>query len=338
MIVHPKLRTLAILATGAVCGIAAMWTYLNIDHLKAFVTPARWQYSELSGVRVEGCRITGLPEEVAVHMASVDKGDLIPEFEVGERVRHDTRMVDVLVSRQDRPVMLVLAARRSIIWNVSIVKGVRLAAVLVIGTEPQGLIGIPRAIPHLTLSESQRSDDCPRIRGRYVHSTSSDAFDQMEAIVQAITGRTIFATQSERAAARLVVGPRRQFSPESLMHTDEMEADYPAVGSVMPDGKDGLDWLEANGLIRQASIEEVDAWIAGVGPTDGLPIEFQRLKVNRWPAYVFVALDQIEIPYGLDGNYSFILPDGVADPGNAGAISIYRMSDFSCSPADTCFH
>ena len=153
-------------------------------------------------------------------------------------------------------------------------------------------------------------------------------------MVETIVGRPIDNFQSARRGGRFVAGPRSQFEPSELLYSDELEVNYFKAAEVMPPGWDGLDWLLGQGLIRRATKEDLNGWIAGAVPK-GTPLDAKLwAKYKMAPSRTFVILGKIDLPNKLKwyGSYAFILPDGVPEPGYAKEAKIFVMKDFTCIP------
>jgi len=101
-----------------------------------------------------------------------------------------TRRVDVVVTEREAPVFLVLSSYDPVVWQVGIVPGGRLLGVLVTGYNTQGLIGIPRGLPHLITSFRRPIPGCPRTQ-IYADGSDESEFASYRDSIAAITGRNI---------------------------------------------------------------------------------------------------------------------------------------------------
>ena len=333
-----RIRTTIAIAVGAIAGATIALAVMHFDDLWAWLDTPRWHYPELANVKIEGCAISGLPVDAVTYAVNVNRGDLLTDMVIPGRALHGTRAVKVTVTHRDKPVVLVLSSRRSVIWEVSIVNGVRLAAVLVLGNRAQGLVGIPKSIPHLIVTTRDRPRACPKFNIEFVKSKRASAYEEFDLTVSSITGRPVDYLQSAGYGSQFFAGPRKSLTTRSLIQSDELKPTYRRSGDVMPPGRDGLDWLMKKGLLRLAKTEDVDAWIIGATPA-GTPFNRRlRVKHRMMSGRVFVILGKIAIPDRLnwDGDYAFILPDGTPEPDYASEARIYSMKDFSCRPGIKC--
>lgn len=338
MLAQDKVRKTIAVVTGALMGAVCTLVIVYFDSVRAWFYEPRWNYPELADVGFRNCKILGLPMESATYAIVVQKGDLLTELVIPKRALHDTRAIEVVVTRRDKPVVLVLSAKHSVIWEISIIKGVRLAAILILGEDPQGIVGIPKSIPHLVLSAGETSAKCPSFKYTYAKSMRASEFTGLDQMVSSFTGRHIDYLQSAGLGSQFYAGPRMTLADKDLIQSDELKAIYHRTADVMPPGRDGLEWLMNKRLIRPATLDDVDGWIIGATSTNK-PIDRRlRTSFRMMPGRVFVILGKIAIPDGLrwDGDYSFVLPDGTPEPDYVSKVRIFSMKDFTCRPRFAC--
>ena len=322
------------LAAGLILGVGALSLYANRT-----TSADAWHLSESRGVVLRGCSFVGLPESARIHAVGVYTGSL-PTDIVLDGSSHTTRRVDVVVTEREAPVFLVLSSYEPVVWQVGIVPGGRLLGVLVTGYDTQGLIGIPRGLPHLITSFRRPIPGCPR-SGAYAYDSDKSEFASYRDSIAAMTGRDIDVFHGNYYGSYHVIGPDVDLESAEVIHATDLDGFYTEVPHAADvensvTGSPGLDQLLELGRIRPATQQEIDAWIDGASTPYKRFGASLRLPTQMSTASTYILLDRVDLPDDTD-TISFIVPADVPAPGNSRGHWLYFMRDFSClgSKCDT---
>jgi hypothetical protein len=270
--------------------------------------------------QAEACGLPGLPDDVEIHIVGRYRGEKELDVQLGQS-GHTVTEIEVVVDHTERPVALVLIAYDPVVWRVGRTPDSKLAAVLVSGYHTPALIGIPRTLEHKVIS-GEESMGCEALKG----SSPGDAPTLDRDIVR-LTGHHIDRFHSASPAAHFSVGGRPGFKPSNIEYSDDLSlADYNVYQGDIPAGPRGIEELHRRGMIRLATQEDIDAWMAGAKKHH--PDQYARLYTGS----TYVVLEPITLPPGLFGAHAqaFIIPAAQARPdGPKGHCQFYYMKDFT---------
>ena len=269
------------------------------------------------------CSFASLPSEFKVYAIGTYGGLEPVDIDVTGS-GHETTKADVVVSDEEKPVVLVLSAYDSTIWNIGRTKNSRIAAVYASGYYKPGIAGLAKETPlRITSFEEQgqtKDGVCP-----YFYFYQEGAAQKTAGkIVRKILGRNVDEYVFKADEGVFYAGPMTNrdvvFAGESMLQ---------ATGD--PQGKRGLARLVQEKAIRPATKADIDAWVKGAARKENVAeSEFQDLQEEE----TYVVLREFRLPKGLYGSnaVAFIIPKGVAAPiGEKGHCLFYAMSDYSCT-------
>jgi hypothetical protein len=275
--------------------------------------------SEIDGYMQNG--LPDMPENAKLYCIGVEKGKKTSDIQLGKSGR-ETTQVDIVVSEERHPVVLVLSSYSPIIWRVGRTKNAKIAGILVSGRDAQALIGVQKDIPRRVISgEQSQWRHIFKVRRRMDLITNERA-------IKAHTGMEIEKFYDSAPGDIFFVGQPEINVEEDVIYSDDLKLDmYPVYKGEVPAGLKGVEVLLEKGKIRKATKEDIQAWLNGAEKdtrdAKDLTAEF---------SVVYVALEKIDIPPGLAGAHRrfFIIPKGVPKPGGKkGHCKFYFMEDFT---------
>lgn len=242
---------------------------------------------------------------------------------------HEATGFDVSVNMPGQKVVLVLGAYEPSVWKISRDARTQIMGVFVTGYYRQDLIGLDARTPVLNSSRAEK--------GSCGYSYLSGRAADMDKHVRQVLGRSaqmyVFASNGrlnfgEEGASRSLV----QDSPadfQQLRRTD-----------IPPAGREGLDKLVSEGVLRPARPEDFLAWKDALRRAQGLPPlnvlggTPEQMIFGRSGAYVVQG--PMTFPAGLHGANlaAFIVLKGVPRPaGNPGHSAVYDWNTMTCEGA-----
>ncbi|MGQ0384112.1 MAG: lysozyme inhibitor LprI family protein [Gammaproteobacteria bacterium] len=229
---------------------------------------------------------------------------------------HQATRMDVVVNYRQKPLVLILGAYEPTIWNVRWSSGTRIVAVLIGGYHRQAVAGLPPSLPVRTRTHDGES------RCGYFY-VSRDKQPAVNSISRAVFGRDVEAFFPADDGV-LVLGETP--APGEHMYSSDAVTVESLVDRGPLAGVAGLLDATRKGLIRPATVEDVQAWMQAVSAA-GKATEPPHL----FNAYV--VLKEFTFPAGLYGaNMATIfVPKGAPLPrGTPGHSQIYDFNSLSC--------
>lgn len=215
-------------------------------------------------------------------------------------------LINVTVNSPD-PVILVLAAYKPNVWHLNWTKGTQIAAVLLVGYHAQKVAGLPEGTPILS---TEHQSPC-----RYF---DSHALNNANHILKDHVGREVdkFFPAS---GGHVLIGEPLPDGAELITNLESRVEDFHDPNKPLA-GQAGLDEAEKKGLIKKATRNDVQEYLAleakNVDMSDqiiksGFYLEAGMLR----DPYVVLSPDFV-IPAGLYGadSVTFILPEGIPQP------------------------
>ena len=288
---------------------------------------AKYLYRDDSGGRLDP-QLTSIFGDAPANVRILGVGMYSGQEPLGPGIQldgsgHEVKQTDVVVNNPDEPVLLLLTCYDPIVWNIGLTEGTELAGVAVIGYHGQAVIGIDDSVP-LGISTYVDSQGFSYLNGW----EASPSLLTLNRRIHEFTNKDIeHIVLAASESGYFEVGHPLADEDEVVYSDDYTINDY--VPDIPPAGQYGLDLLEEAGVIRQATMADIDAWI------DQQSEPFQeiapgiRIRTHLHAILAYVVLDAFEFPSGLYGAHSrtFLLPDGVPEPtGEPGHSRIIRLN------------
>lgn len=243
--------------------------------------------------------------------------------------------VSVQANASGKPLLLILSAYESVVWDFRGFPLHRLRGVLLSGYYDQVVTGLPPSVPVLkTILDHESGISSPRacVDPFYVHE-GGEELDEAQASIRASFGRDIdrFAGAYRPAALQADNGLLRAYAPSQGERLAGLMSQF--GGLVAPER--AIEMLIARGDLRPARQADVTAW--NQAATNRLstgrlaPFRSEVLTANA-----LVVLRPIMIPRGMYGAHSreFIVPPNVPMPSDPGSHNSYFLvGDGSCRGA-----
>lgn len=283
--------------------------------------------ADASALRCEFPGLT-LPPRFAVYAAGAYSGRKL-DYQI-DQSGHPATQIDVAVSDEATPVVLMLGAYEPTVWNIGWSPRTRILAVLVSGYHRQAIAGLPASVPRINSSYDNKGP-CGYF---YV---SEKELTTLNPIARRLFGQPV--TRAFIANGGFVaVGS----GGTSGLITD---ATQPPGAFRDPDaplaGEAGLREAVAKGLLREARESDLSAWqsaydaarLRDAPPVSGAPPS----RVSGGMLHnAYVVVRPMRIPAGLYGAHSatFIVPRGVQRPtGEPGHSRILDWNTMTCAGA-----
>lgn len=276
------------------------------------------------------CRIDGLvvPANAKIYAAGA-YGGKDADFQI-DQSGHQATTIQVAVNAPDAPVVLLLGAYEPTVWSVGWTQGTRIVAVLVTGYHRQQVSGLHAGVPQLVSTYDNRG----ACGYAYV---GGDGSAKLNPIARQVFGRAVDVAYAARDG-RVVVGDA--LAPGTSLLTDAAASPVEEfrLKGVPPAGQAGIDAALRDGILRPATLADVDAWNAASQRVSGAA-DIPRIEGSgpTRPASVpyrsYVVLKAFAIPAGLYGAHAatFFVARGVPAPtGNPGHSQVRFIESGSC--------
>jgi len=287
---------------------------------------------------------TSFPQDMLIYVAGNYQGRLL-DFQIDQSGSMAVQF-DITVNSPSRPVALMLGRGGPTIWNIQWTPGSKIAAVVVSGGGRQAIAGLDPAVPVLN-SSGHNNGGC----GRFVVSKSScresaaqprgygglpegvtlqsceDNFEKRQksrfnALSQQFFGRPVDFVVLGNEKDSIVIGEPLNSGTRLLTSRATPPSSFYDKNAPLA-GQAGLDEAVAKGLLRPATKEDKDAWIAAVAanPDKKIPNGFEPLLHDA-----YVVLKEFTFPPGLSVP-TFFIPKGVPLPkGHPGGSMVYDFN------------
>jgi Predicted membrane protein (DUF2339) len=257
----------------------------------------------------------GLPTDYVVYAAGASQGyptNLSPGVPT-PRMGSFT----VTVSDPERNVVLLLGAHQSAVWNIRWTPSTRIVGIWLSGFGPQVVAGLSARVPVLrTLSGAANS--CP-----WFEVTSSNVPEASAAAMRLLRhgiDKSFIANDG-----RIAIGG--DSNPMDEVQNNIRAINAARGGSSPPAGNAGIDALVRVGLLRPATIHDLEVWKGSPGVAQLPQIHLQRGSdvLDR----TYVVQGPLTLPDGLVGPnaVTLLVPPGVPSPrGDPGQSRLISMS------------
>ncbi len=186
----------------------------------------------------DACGIPGLGNDFDVVMVSVSRGSTPLDIAL-DRSGDDVAEERVVVGVTPKPVVLVLAGKDPIVWNIGRTDGARIAGVLAQGSGRQAVIGLPSETRLTQYSTEDGPNAC-----RTFHAEETGPDSDVKQRVRELFGRRIGTFLHRKAGESFTVG-----EVSGTVRRDERLTirDVALPDHVLPGGQRGLQRLNQQG-------------------------------------------------------------------------------------------
>jgi len=273
------------------------------------------------------CEFQGLslPPKFAVYAAGAYAGRKL-DYQI-DRSGHPATQIDVSVSNDDTPVVLMLGAYEPTVWNIGWSPRTRIVAVLVSGYHRQAIAGLPASVPRINSSYDNKGP-CG-----YFYVAEKE-LTKLNPLARQLFGRPVTRAYIAKDGVVAVGNGGR-----SGLVTDAAQPPSPFRDPDAPlAGEAGLREAVAKGLMREAYESDMRAWqsaydAARLRDTPPVSGASPSRASGGSPYNTYVVVRPMRVPAGLHGAHSatFIVPRGVQRPtGDLGHSRILDWNTMSC--------
>lgn len=270
-----------------------------------------------------------LPDTFFIYAAGAYSGKKL-KYQI-DQSGHQATQIDVAVNSPNKAVVLMLGAYEPTIWNIGWSKKTQILAVLVSGYHEQRVAGLPKDVPILNSSYSNKGA-C-----RYFYLPGG--IDKLNPLARELFGHEVDLVFLAKDGRVVVGDPLKKNT--SLLTSTRVRPESFYDRSAPLAGEAGLQDAVRKGILRPATAEDIQAWFAAMaqksnGKSDLPPVYGQSPSVtarkNIRPETMhnaYVVLKPFQFPAGLYGAHSgnFYVLKGVPAPtGNPGHSSIYDFN------------
>jgi len=273
------------------------------------------------------CAFQGLslPPKFAVYAAGAYAGRRL-DYQI-DKSGHPATQIDVSVSNDDMPVVLMLGAYEPTVWNIGWSPRTQIVAVLVSGYHRQAIAGLPAAVPRINSSYDNKGP-CGYF---YV---AENELTKLNPLARQLFGRPVTRAYIAKDGVVAVGNGGR-----SGLVTDAAQPPGAFRDPDMPlAGEAGLREAVSKGLLREAYESDMRAWQSAYDAArlrDTPPVSGaapSRMSGGS-PYNTYVVVRPMRVPAGLHGAHAatFIVPRGVQRPtGDLGHSRILDWNTMTC--------
>lgn len=272
-----------------------------------------------------------LPSDFAVFATGAYRGR-DTSIQIDQSGKSASRM-DIVVNYSEKPVVLMLGANDSTLWNISWSSNTNIIAVYASGYNRQAIAGLYKNTPIL-ISTYDNHGACGY---SYI---SEENIQHLNPLARELFGKPVnmvypakngYATVGNPLSSDIDIITSTDTPPESFIDNTAPIA-----------GLAGLEDAVNKGLLRKATSQDYDEWLEAVekksSPQDTPPVASgSPLKAKRIFFYnAYVVLKPFTYPAGLYGAQAatFIIPLGMQKPtGNPGHSITYDYNTMKCDGA-----
>ena len=282
------------------------------DELKAFQIEAGEQFEQDKLCKPYNLK---LPSDYVVLATGAYSGRRLG-FK-GNKNTSEVSQIDVAVNYTDVPVVLMLGAYESVIWNVGWTKKTKIAAVVLTGYYGQKIAGLEKSVP-VMLSTNENKNACGYFyqaaeSANIINKISFQLFDKDVNMIYPVTkGKVAMG----KKITKETVLTSADNTPERYYQTTETLRGAAAVN-----------YLLVNNFVRYATVEELLKMSSDISKLfltkeDAYLVDVDKDKpktasIYRFNKMAFIVQKPFDCPLGMDegGVRLFITPKGVQYPG-----------------------
>ena len=226
-------------------------------------------------------------------------------------------LVQVAVNSPGRPVLLVLSAYESTVWQIGWTEGTEIAGVAVTGYHAQAVAGLPPSVP-VAVNDRNRNIDCPHFAGASSRNSAEAA------AIAGVKPDQLLSVHGGKAVAGDLLTPSQTIWTAGPLNQADYDQDWPAEKAL----------LEAvrQGRLKPASALDYVQWLQAGGETaaeikipPGLTAGWTRRSIS---AYLVTDPDlEIPVPPSAPAKrtYVFFLPPGCRPPEKPASAAVYLL-------------
>lgn len=256
------------------------------------------------------CDLPQLLKTVPIHAITLREGGIeTPMQEFGTR----TAQVDVLVTETKTPVALILAGRNAIIWNLRLVQGARVAAIVTTGFDRQVVVSREANIGVLPATLGDEECNTPLRRAQNLQALQQVSGDELKKLAEKAFGRAPDRIVDSGEKSEIIVGPedgvaQLAASTEPFVVPDTMVDTHRPILF----GRPALQRLVKEGVLSPATQADIDQWRSNGTLSPKPPSFVQELDLAR----TYVVRQHFQMPPGVNGlaASAFIIPPGGREP------------------------
>lgn len=259
-----------------------------------------------------------IPPEAKIYAVGGYRGGRNLGWRIGHGFR-PTALSQVAVNSPDAPVVLLLGAYESTVWEVGWTEGTVILAVLVSGNEAQGLSGLPPWTKTLVSYDYPDYGPCPAF---YITGEAAEGVKRADELALKAFQRRPDEYLNSTDLEYLVAGRPLAAGQKVLMAQTLVREDLELPGSGLT-GRAALEAMVRAGVISPASDADIDRWretknrrrrllsrSEGQPSADGLGLA----GLNTGNTFVISDERRVFCPEGLPEPAAFLLPPGLRAP------------------------
>ncbi len=283
----------------------------------AFIPLAHKNLDQITASRGQGCLLPDIPEDAFVQFVNLQRGTKNPPLVVASDTAHQTTMVNLKLTRNDKPVFLILSSRAPILWNLHKAGDVTVAGILAIGLHGQILANVPEGIsPSFLVQKDPKFavENCIAMPELVRHNIAKARVTE---ILQNHFGRGpddfIFAVKR----STIQIGPDRGFEiPLQPVDAAAIFAVTPVVDGREEKRDQYIAALVDEGSLfplSQAKLDALKELIRSSNPGISLHNLFRKMASGN---EIYIASGPLVLPAGMKGSKSatILLPRGIERP------------------------
>ena len=325
--------------------------------LRSTALAQNYNQSNTEGFSAEKCDFLELelPENFVVYAIGNYSGFQKLSYPMKQERNEIASQRDIIINSPSKPVIVMVGAYEPTVWNFRWTKGTEILGVLATGYHQQAVAGVTKTTP-IKVSSYGDNNGCGHFypdenNYKIVNSVSQDLFgrkvDRLYKSENLVLGEPIIDRDEFERRMQGVSDISKIKEIESILWKESTNSDDLPVASFLDftapkTGREGLDEALEKGLLRRATVEDIEAWLQAqekLQPGKNLyPIpEYaesisEELTTNS-RNYLVVLEGFQEYPAGLTGDASinFIIPEGVEQPkGDLSRASAYDINTGKC--------
>ena len=312
--------------------------FISLSSTIAFVpkalAQANFEFNEKENVTRNNCNFSNLdlPEDFTVYATGGYSGREL-SYQI-DRSGHTATQIDVIANSPSKPVILMLGAYESTIWNIQWTEETKIVGVLASGYHRQAVAGLPNETP-LKINTYNNGGKC-----EYFYLTP-DNYNVLNPLSRQLFGQEVEKIFLLDDSTAIVGNPLADSSKLITSKDTPVKSFFDRTAPLA--GQAGIEEALKKGILRRATKEDAEAWVEkerkskpeqDIPPIEGGD-EYTTYDIPSY-ANAYVVLEEFTYPSGLYGGHSviFFIPEGVPRPlGNPGHSGVYDFNTLKCTGA-----
>ncbi len=314
-----NIKMLAVATVGVILLSAAV-SWISAGKTDAFATLTHRNLDRITVSPGHDCELLHIPANAFVQLVGVERGGAGAPVLVASHNRQMTGLVNLLVSRNNKPVFLLLSAEQPVLWNIQKAEDTTIAGIAVISHVAQVVANVPAGITPIFVTRRTASTwpSSGRICPMLGIPTRADAtYERFKRRLQEHFGRTPDNAIFRRGHRDIRIGPRRNFAiAYKPIDAAALYGSGPVVDA-RPERRDAAlaELLEDGRLLRlpPSALFEVKKIVKAAAPRASLWALSYDIKRGR---DILVPTAKVALPAGMTGNKAatFLIPEDIAAP------------------------